>query len=33
MVLLLSLMVFANGKDIVNGFSASDEEVKSSCWE
>ena len=32
MVLLLSLMVFANGKDIVNGFSGSDEEVKSSCW-
>lgn len=33
MVLLLSLMVFANGKDIVNGFSGNDEEVKSSCWE
>ena len=33
MVLLLSLMVFANGKDIVNGFSGNDEEVKLSCWE
>ena len=33
MVLLLGLMVFANGKDIINGFSGNDKEVKSSCWE
>ena len=33
MVLLLSLMVYANGKDIINGFSSDDKEVKSSCWE
>lgn len=33
MVLLLSLMVFANGKDIVNGLSGNDTEQKSSCWE
>jgi regulator of sigma E protease len=32
MILLLSLMVFANGKDIINGFSSTEEEVKSSCW-
>ena len=33
MILLLGLMVFANGKDVINGFSGSDEIVKTSCWE
>ena len=33
MVLLLSLMVYANGKDVVNGFSSDEKEVKSGCWE
>tara|TARA_Y100000739_G_C20594538_1_gene459639 strand:- start:821 stop:2197 length:1377 start_codon:yes stop_codon:yes gene_type:complete len=33
MILLLSLMVFANGKDIVNGFSGDEDEIKKSCWE
>ncbi|MBK22084.1 MAG: RIP metalloprotease RseP [Flavobacteriales bacterium] len=33
MVLLLSLMVYANGKDVVNGLSSDEKEVKSGCWE
>ena len=33
MVLLLGLMVFANGKDIVNGFSSDDKELRPTCWE
>lgn len=33
MILLLTLMVYANGKDVVNGFMSDDEPVKKSCWE
>ncbi len=33
MILLLSLMVFANGKDVAGLFTGEDKEVKSSCWE
>lgn len=32
MILLMSLMLFANGKDIFNGITGGDEEKKS-CWE
>lgn len=32
MILLLSLMLYANGKDLFNGITGSDEEIKS-CWE